>query len=210
MQDYTIDQRGDIGSVLRLEAIHVVSEMGSKSSFGSLGGEQLLLETLSTLAGERLDKVRCQAWNCLSYIWNPTEPMTESPLSGDWVLPALRDSQQERLKAEPITPDQAASPNYFAKLLSLFRFKALRAHLLRGLVTSLSGGSESVLVAARNALGKFIDTLEVDQLQAFCSCFEDFLRNQLSVERLIIPTLESLAFLLDLDRFRKTEAHAFR
>ena len=67
LDDYTTDQRGDIGSLLRLEAICAANEI-----LQHLNEKQLkpalrttLLHRLLRLATEKLDKVRNQAWRCL-------------------------------------------------------------------------------------------------------------------------------------------------
>lgn len=71
LNDYTTDRRGDIGSLLRLEAIQAArtilrkdSELGSRSS-----RVEKIIGCLCRLAAEKLDKVRVKAWLCLQSFW---------------------------------------------------------------------------------------------------------------------------------------------
>lgn len=69
LDDYTNDQRGDIGSHLRIEAIEAV-DIGLQN--GLLPEEETkraLIARICRLAGERLDKVRIRAWRCMQDNW---------------------------------------------------------------------------------------------------------------------------------------------
>ena len=69
LDDYTIDRRGDIGSLVRIEAIDAVHTAWQQARLS-----KLVLHNLGSkvcrLALEKLDKVRLQAWRCLYDIWN--------------------------------------------------------------------------------------------------------------------------------------------
>ena len=70
LQDYTNDQRGDVGSLVRIEAIKTVH---AAWRYGLLNGKDEhrdLLALLCGLAVEKLDKVRNSAWFCLSDVWH--------------------------------------------------------------------------------------------------------------------------------------------
>lgn len=66
--DYTIDQRGDVGSLVRIEAIKAVATVLRKNLV-SLPNRQTLAAKICGLAVEKLDKVRWRAWNCLQPNW---------------------------------------------------------------------------------------------------------------------------------------------
>ncbi len=71
LNDYTSDQRGDIGSLLRLEAIDCVIEVVKDPEvFLDTGLFHRLITPVVRLAAEKLDKVRFQAWLCLQEIWD--------------------------------------------------------------------------------------------------------------------------------------------
>ena len=69
LDDYTIDQRGDIGSLVRVEAIDAVHAAWQQGQL-----PELVLQDLGSrvcrLALEKLDKVRLRAWHCLYGIWD--------------------------------------------------------------------------------------------------------------------------------------------
>lgn len=64
LNDYTTDRRGDIGSLIRIEAIEVARTLQLKLSPSSPIVFELA-ECLCRLACEKLDKVRLQASLCL-------------------------------------------------------------------------------------------------------------------------------------------------
>ena len=75
LNDYTTDRRGDIGSLLRLEAIQAVGtilQKDSETGAHSLRAQEVI-GCLCRLAAEKLDKVRVQAWLCLQSFWESTE-----------------------------------------------------------------------------------------------------------------------------------------
>jgi hypothetical protein len=75
LDDYTIDSRGDIGSLARLKAIDATVigwEAGAfqqAESDASTDIEHQLLSRLVRLSAEKLDKVRAKAWHALQLIW---------------------------------------------------------------------------------------------------------------------------------------------
>ena len=68
LADYTIDQRGDVGSLVRIEAITAVATVLRKNIV-SLRNRKTLAAKICGLAVEKLDKVRWRAWNCLQPNW---------------------------------------------------------------------------------------------------------------------------------------------
>ena len=69
LDDYTIDSRGDIGSLARLAAIEaVVAILGTRptnSDIRPIVLDQGLISRVARLAVERVDRVRIRAANCL-------------------------------------------------------------------------------------------------------------------------------------------------
>lgn len=68
LDDYTNDQRGDIGSHLRIAAIEAV-DIALLQSLLPEESRRILITRLCRLAGEKLDKVRIRAWRCLRDNW---------------------------------------------------------------------------------------------------------------------------------------------
>lgn len=71
LNDYTTDRRGDVGSLIRVEAVQAASILLKPDSHlpPSSPVVQSLLGCLCRLASEKLDKVRLQAWLCLQDYW---------------------------------------------------------------------------------------------------------------------------------------------
>lgn len=71
LNDYTTDRRGDIGSLVRVEALQGARVILQKHHGSTFRSEctQKLLGCISRLAAEKLDKVRFQAWLCLQRFW---------------------------------------------------------------------------------------------------------------------------------------------
>ena len=69
LDDYTTDQRGDVGSLVRIAAVDAVSTVLKKNLL-KLPDRQILAAKICGLAVEKLDKVRWRAWSCLQSNWH--------------------------------------------------------------------------------------------------------------------------------------------
>lgn len=63
MNDYTINERGDVGSLARVEGLIALSRVWPNRAFTVIASEEVILCTrdIYRLALEKLDKVRLQA-----------------------------------------------------------------------------------------------------------------------------------------------------
>ena len=68
LDDYTTDRRGDVGSLIRLEAIDATGVILKKGLL-CMHETQDMAARICGLAVEKLDKVRFRAWNCLRANW---------------------------------------------------------------------------------------------------------------------------------------------
>lgn len=80
LNDYTTDRRGDIGSLVRLEAIDAIGVALSHNLLSDLEPRRSLLARICGLAVEKLDKVRFRAWTCLHDHWTLLTEV-ETPLT---------------------------------------------------------------------------------------------------------------------------------
>ena len=71
LDDYTTDQRGDVGSLVRIQAIDVVAIAWKNGLLGYEEDKRELLARVCRLAAEKLDKVRFRAWICIQEIFGP-------------------------------------------------------------------------------------------------------------------------------------------
>lgn len=71
LDDYTTDNRGDIGSLIRSEAINGVDSILDLKINTGISAPYLnsLMASVARLAAEKLDKIRFKAWRCLQKFW---------------------------------------------------------------------------------------------------------------------------------------------
>lgn len=71
LDDYTTDRRGDVGSLIRVEAIDGVDSIINLKITSGIQTPYLnnLIASVARLAAEKLDKVRFKAWKCLQRFW---------------------------------------------------------------------------------------------------------------------------------------------
>ncbi|KAJ5101766.1 Tubulin-specific chaperone D C-terminal [Penicillium alfredii] len=184
LNDYTTNRRGDVGSLIRLEAIQAAGTLvqGDSKSPTRSPLVQNLVGCLCRLTAEKLDKVRLQAWLCLQSFWESAED-----------LPALQRKYEHF--------SHVSSQEYFMQLLTLQRIDWLRLPLLQGLATSAVAGAEGLVRASRSALTRFLESFTPAErhmiLTTFVQDLTTILGDNLQDDRYAIPTVEFLAFLID-------------
>ncbi|KAL9619059.1 MAG: hypothetical protein Q9160_006314 [Pyrenula sp. 1 TL-2023] len=177
LDDYTTDHRGDVGSWVRLEGIKFLEALITNHA------SELVLENISPLIGslvrmaaERLDKVRLQSWKSLSLSWTTLQ-----------LRPAI---------SALFTDERAVShPQYFTHLLSQFH-ASHPLPLLKGYVTSFSGGAESLAIATCTALVSFLSSSTPPDTDIFSHAIT-ILSEATRDDRYAVPCLHLIAFLLD-------------
>ncbi|KAF2103374.1 hypothetical protein NA57DRAFT_63931 [Rhizodiscina lignyota] len=194
LNDYTVSDRGDVGSLVRLEALNTLERcwklhiLTKERRSSSLGGDVIRLSL------EKLDKVRGRAKQCLE--------------SG---LPDLSD---------PISDPSVtvSSPAYFAfwmKKMVDVSSPPFRHAILEGYVSSAGMGSESVVQVARAALLSAVDPLLPESnnqlsLIAVANVLMDVFKKHLENDRILLPLLEIIAFLLDMQILQRLAETTFK
>ncbi|KAF9889426.1 hypothetical protein FE257_007328 [Aspergillus nanangensis] len=182
LNDYTTDRRGDIGSLVRLEAIQAARIVLERNTTRATGWVQAMVGCLCRLAAEKLDKVRLHAWLCLQSFWESTAD-----------FPPLRRKYEHF--------SHVSSTGYFLQLLELRTIEWLCIPLYQGLATSAVAGAEGLIRASRSALVQNINSYEAGQRQVavttIISTLLVILSDNLQDDRYAIPVMELLAFLLD-------------
>lgn len=204
LNDYTINERGDIGSLVRLEALKAVEEAWSYDAFSPYSTPEFtgkpsvndpLIAAIFRLSVEKLDKVRMQAFQCLRETCNgPSKFRDIGSATG------------------------VSSYGYFFEALQILVLpeytQEMKTQLLEGYVSSAGMGSESVVQSSRRALIDFLDTLPVfpsekannDESadESSSSLFEvmnimtSLLSTNLTNDRIVLPILDVLSFLFDM------------
>ncbi|KAF2083171.1 hypothetical protein K490DRAFT_52336 [Saccharata proteae CBS 121410] len=183
LNDYTINERGDVGSLVRLEALTTIEHTWKSHILEGLDINEHLYAAVVRLSLEKLDKVRLRAAECLQRTGR-----------GCFDSPDILDASG------------VSSHEYFAKTLQLLRSDArptTRLALLEGYTNSAGLGSESVVQATRQALAEKLVTIspetggEYTLLHATNELLEVF-KTHLSNDRVVLPLLEVFGFLLDM------------
>ncbi|KAI9705641.1 MAG: hypothetical protein M1836_006397 [Candelina mexicana] len=175
LEDYTVDQRGDIGSWIRLAAIDAVTASSKHGAADWSSGQNEMFAGVCRLAAEKLDKVRIRAWACL-----------QEAQGREHVATAGFDSV-----------GQVSSHRYFLELLQLLRQESVRIPLLQGYVTSAGAGSEAILIASRGALVDFAE--QCDEIYNLCDLSTDLVevvKRNSNNDRVAVPAMEVLSFFL--------------
>ncbi|PYH44553.1 tubulin-specific chaperone D [Aspergillus saccharolyticus JOP 1030-1] len=191
LNDYTTDRRGDVGSLVRLEAIQAARIVLGGQKHDQQPRLRDMIGCLCRLAAEKLDKVRISAWLCLQSHWE-TAPD----------FPPLLNKYDHF--------SHVSTEEYFSQLLLLQDIPWLRTPLLQGLATSAVAGSEGLVRATRAALVRSVYLQQEQQQQqkhilAIIVDLSGILSANIQDDRYAIPVLEFLAFLLDGFHIRTTE-----
>ncbi|KAI0888880.1 tubulin folding cofactor D C terminal-domain-containing protein [Annulohypoxylon maeteangense] len=183
LDDYTTTARGDIGSHVRLEAIKATKTLWDAKR----DDEQVisvLFPRILRLASEKLDRVRIVAQSVLATLLESRHAKIFSGLSfssKDYFDFLLRLCNAERLDQGIVkvwTPDEE-------DCISI---------LLAGLVTSADTGNEDLVIVSRAALADFcVDSSE--NLKRICAALVHNLKVYQGQDRIVIPTLEVVAYL---------------
>lgn len=192
LDDYTIDERGDVGSLIRIEATKTASAALEAQLIRNAMQRQLVVAKICGLAVEKLDKVRFQAAQCLGEHW--TAFGLRSPIrahSGDY------------------TVSDVTTIEYFLAVLDLCQADTITSAVLTKYVTSGGAGSQSLLQASREALVLHAQRLPSAQLAIFCTHLVDIVRDNTSNDRVLVSTLEVIAFMLDYGIFSRLEEDKF-
>ncbi|KAI2469910.1 tubulin folding cofactor D C terminal-domain-containing protein [Annulohypoxylon bovei var. microspora] len=183
LDDYTTTARGDIGSHVRLEAIKA-----TKTLWDAKRDDELVISTLFPrilrLASEKLDRVRIEAHSVLSTLLDSTHTKTFSGLSS---------SSKDYFSFLLCLCDTGRLDQSIAKVWKVSEDDCISI-LLAGLVTSADTGNEDLVIASRAALANFCEQ-SAENLKRTCSALVRNLKSYQGQDRVVIPTLEVVAYL---------------
>jgi tubulin-specific chaperone D len=198
LNDYTVTERGDVGALVRLEALNTTATGWSTGLIKSTSPDGRLHANVLRLSLEKLDKIRGRAAHVLEQ--------------------GSLEHLEIKVKGEA---DGVSSYIYFATALTFLQSSTpsvLREALMLGFVSSAGMGSESVVQNSRAALLDVIDLLPEDAnkvtseytLLDMANCFVDLLKRYLDTERILLPLLEIIAFLFDMQVMPRLVSTNFR
>ncbi|KAH8728677.1 tubulin folding cofactor D C terminal-domain-containing protein [Phaeosphaeriaceae sp. PMI808] len=198
LNDYTITERGDVGSLVRIEALEAVRAGWAAGILQPQASEihQRVYADVLRLSLEKLDKIRTIAARVLKA--NSSEQPTHV------------DTPQE----------DVSSRAYFLGAMKMFRsatLNTIQEAICLGFINSAGMGSESVAQNARDALLSFLDPLPAidisespePSLADIAACILTLLKDNLDNDRVTIPLLETIAFLFDMQILQRLVSSPF-
>ncbi|KAH0385133.1 cell morphogenesis protein-like protein, partial [Aureobasidium melanogenum] len=173
LNDYTITERGDVGSLVRTQAIQCVQRMWKSTQTQIDAGSRRLLEgNIIRLSLEKMDRVRLQAARCL----------------------------EQDLNAISVSDVDVTSYRYFLSLFAPLNDGPpswKRDAILKGSISCAGVGAEGLLRASRMALvdtlSRGCDSMRSDCLSALTNCLRELIAKEAETQ----PLLELIAYLLD-------------
>ena len=90
-----------------------------------------------------------------------------------------------------------STPEYYEQLLGLRSIDWLRSSILEGYISSAGAGSESVICSSRVALANYVDLASASEMAHLSSDLLTILSSRMPDDRVIIPALTVVAFVLD-------------
>ncbi|KAH7395192.1 tubulin folding cofactor D C terminal-domain-containing protein [Phaeosphaeria sp. MPI-PUGE-AT-0046c] len=198
LNDYTITERGDVGSLVRTQALESVGVGWTAGTLRIDGDEihQKVYADVLRLSLEKLDKIRSVAAR------------------------VLRRNPQHESQDLSMPLDDVSSAAYFLGALRMFEStnsSILREAICLGYMISAGMGSESVAQNARRALLSFLNTVPNDSetpstlvsLAEVANCILGMLKNNIGEDRVVIPLLETIAFLFDMQVMQRLVSTSF-
>jgi hypothetical protein len=199
LNDYTITERGDVGSLVRTAALDTVGTGWAAGTLQIHGSDihRQIYDDVIRLSLEKLDKIRSVAARILRTCCPTQSTATDTPL------------------------EDVSSVAYFLAALWSFHSTtstSTKEAICLGYVNSAGMGSESVAQNARQALLSFMDILpigseteasEFSQLDV-ANCMLNLLKANIDNDRVLIPLLETIAFLLDMQIMQRLVSTSFK
>ena len=199
LNDYTVTERGDVGSLVRLEALNTVRTAWVSGFLQdqNMESDRRIYADVLRLSLEKLDKMRARA----AAVINKGYPA----LSGNVTTPS----------------DDVSSNAYFTAALEKLQTtdaEIIRESIIVGLVSSAGTASESVVQNSRAALLGFISTLpetsgsegQKFSLLDLANCALGLLKKSLDNDRVLLPLLDVLAFLFDMQVMQRLVSTSFK
>lgn len=77
--------------------------------------------------------------------------------------------------------------------------------ILTGLITSASSGTESLICNSRTALAAYTESISLQQLRHLLTILIKLVNNNETYDRLLLPALDVLAFLGEINTYEKIQ-----
>ncbi|KAK0643446.1 tubulin folding cofactor D C terminal-domain-containing protein [Cercophora newfieldiana] len=220
LDDYTMNARGDVGSLVRFRAVRATRGLWEAfaDDHEKMGTVSSLFLRVLRLAAEKLDRVRAEAQVCLAAVLKSSHAATlrTSTFSSrgyfSFLLDLLRarDDRLHPAMAEAVssgigTGTGPASPGRSGQ------DDKWMEELMAGFVSSADTGNEDLVIATRAALCDFCcaqssDNVNGSNVDLVCTALVRNLKSRQGQDRVLVPTLEVVAFLFHVGIFARCNA----
>ncbi|CAA7261518.1 unnamed protein product [Cyclocybe aegerita] len=219
LDDYTIDERGDVGSWVRIACIQgltAISELmfrmaGSIPDFADyFPGDKYTAAVAGLLKQgvERLDNVRQEAGICLMRLLNNAPPRVDG--ADRWRLPGL--SLLIELFQNPT--EEAVGWNegswLFPRAMRLLEVPEYRKHVLVGVVLSIGSKTDSTQRPVAHSFVKFAQGLPLSQTPPAGYCLLELVtdlinhaKSNMIANAVVVPVFQTFTLLLEADALRQ-------
>ncbi|KAL7789058.1 tubulin folding cofactor D C terminal domain-containing protein [Trichoderma ceciliae] len=218
LNDYTTTARGDEGSLVRFQTLKAIKvlwgEIGQPTAQADWieASVRKLIYSILRLSAEKLDRVRRVAKDVVALL------MTDNHVD------QIKNPNQPSRKIYFTKHQSFSSQGYFALLLNLIPRDSLHtrimaivqndanawmAGLMAGFVSSADTGNEDLVIASRAALTDYCAE-SAESLQLVCSALLHNLKTCQGDDRIVVPTLEIIAFLFHTGLFQRCRGIDYR
>jgi hypothetical protein len=204
LNDYTIDERGDVGSWIRVSCMRGLEAL-LLSVFAFEGTEYLQPQHFHVgISGilkqgvERLDNVRHVAGEVMGQIFRSTTRRSHDTwkLAGEEVIRQCFFTQNDE-------SNWSNSETHFSRAIKLLDIDLYRNDVLRGLVMSIGSKTDATQRCASSSLVEYADQLSVSSgsycLTALCEDLLLIIRTNMSSNNIVIPVLQTFNVLFGED-----------
>ncbi|KAM0725367.1 Tubulin-specific chaperone D [Formica fusca] len=195
LKEYTIDSRGDIGAWVREAAmigLHVFTNLISQAKLSSILNENLMASIIGGIAQqavERIDGIRAQAGIVFSALIHSDPPLPNIPYHDELkaIFPYNECKETIEWRMESAT---------FPRFIKMLNFPPYKINLLRGIIFSVGGISESLVKYSSVSLFTYLQEIDETGLRDLCEKILNIFEESHKNERMIISMFAFLDRLL--------------
>ncbi|KAF8917124.1 ARM repeat-containing protein [Mucidula mucida] len=211
LDDYTVDERGDVGSWIRITCIGglttITEILVSRSESIDEYSAYMSPETYHTAVTgilkqglERLDNVRHEAGECMMRLLRLSLPNTDK--CERWTLPSV-SLLRELFIIDEMDADWSNGNWLFPRAVRLLDVEFYRHAVLQGLITSLGSKTESTHKPVSSSLVAHIKSLPYDEsnpaydLVSFVKDLIKLAKTHFNSNGVVVPVLQAFNILLE-------------
>lgn len=195
LKEYTIDSRGDIGAWVREAAmigLHVLTNLVSQAKLSSILNENLMASIIGGIAQqavERIDGIRAQAGTVFSALIHSDPSLPNIPYHDELkaIFPYNECKETIEWRMESAT---------FPRFIKMLSFPPYKINLLRGIIFSVGGISESLVKYSSVSLFTYLQEIDETGLKDLCEKILNIFEESHKNERMIISMFAFLDRLL--------------